>query len=177
MKKVLKCILGIIGICYFAIVIVVTACLLCYNQYKVTEMFGYTFVMIDDNSDMYNNGDLVLFQENELNDIRRNDTIFFYEVTNGVASIRYGTVTEIMPVTNEEKTFTINNNHDISSESLIGKTDTAKVVPKLGQVLTVLESRFGFLILVILPTLILFLYELYRVIVEIKTPIDDDEDE
>ena len=107
MKKVLKCILGIIGICYFAVVIVVTACLLCYNQYKVTEMFGYTFVMIDDNSDMYNNGDLVLFQENELNDIRRNDTIFFYEVTNGVASIRYGTVTEIMPVTNEEKTFSI----------------------------------------------------------------------
>ena len=102
--------------------------------------------------------------------------IFFYEVKNGVASIRYGTITEIVPVSTEESTFTINDNHDISSESLIGKTETAKVYPKIGKVLAILESRFGFLLLVILPTLVLFLYELYRVIIEIKTPIEEDEE-
>ena len=59
---------------------------------------------------------------------------------------------------------------------MIGKTETAKKYAGLGQVLSVLESRFGFLILVILPTLILFLYELYRVIIEIKTPIEEDEE-
>lgn len=176
MKKVLKAILGIIGICYLVVVIAVTACLLCYNKYKVTEMFGYSFVIIDDNSDMYQEGDLVLFQKNELKDIRRTDEIFFYEVKNGVASIRYGTITEIVPVSTEESTFTINDNHDISSESLIGKIETAKVYPKIGKVLAILESRFGFLLLVILPTLVLFLYELYRVIIEIKTPIEEDEE-
>lgn len=176
MKKVLKVLLWIIGICYFTVIIEVTACLLCYNQYKVTEMFDRSFIMIDDNSDMYQDGDLVLFKKNELNEINKNDVIFFYEVTNGVPSIKYGTVTEILPVSTDERTFTINNNHDISSDSLIGKTETAKVYPKLGKILTVLESRFGFLLLVILPTLILFLYELYLVIVEIKTPIEEDEE-
>ena len=176
MKKVLKVLLWIIGICYFTVIIAVTACLLCYNQYKVTEMFDRSFIMIDDNSDMYQDGDLVLFKKNELNEINKNDVIFFYEVTNGVQSIKYGTVTEILPVSTDERTFTINNNHDISSDSLIGKTETAKVYPKLGKILTVLESRFGFLLLVILPTLILFLYELYLVIVEIKTPIEEDEE-
>lgn len=176
MKKVLKFILGIIGVCYFAVIILVTACLLCYNEYKVTEMFGYSFILIDENSDMYEDGDLVLFKKNELNEIAVNDQIFFYEVTNGVPQIRYGTVTNVTSVTTEESTFTINNSHDISSESLIGKTETAKKYAGLGQVLSVLESRFGFLILVILPTLILFLYELYRVIIEIKTPIEEDEE-
>ena len=176
MKKVLKVLLWIIGICYFTVIIAVTACLLCYNQYKVTEMFDRSFIMIDDNSDMYQDGDLVLFKKNELNEINKNYVIFFYEVTNGVPSIKYGTVTEILPVSTDERTFTINNNHDISSDSLIGKTETAKVYPKLGKILTVLESRFGFLLLVILPTLILFLYELYLVIVEIKTPIEEDEE-
>ena len=176
MKQVLKVLLWIIGICYFTVIIAVTACLLCYNQYKVTEMYDRSFIMIDDNSDMYQDGDLVLFKKNELNEINKNDVIFFYEVTNGVPSIKYGTVTEILPVSTDERTFTINNNHDISSDSLIGKTETAKVYPKLGKILTVLESRFGFLLLVILPTLILFLYELYLVIVEIKTPIEEDEE-
>ncbi len=174
MKNVLKVILGIIGVCYLAVIIVVTSCLLCYNDYKVTEMLGYSFIIIDENSEKYNDGDLVLFRQGESDKVAINDEIFFYEVTNGIPSIHYGTVTEVIPVDQEERTFTINDNHDISSESLIGKTETARVYPQLGKILSILESRFGFLILVILPTLLLFLYELYRVIIEIKAPLEEE---
>lgn len=174
MKNVLKVILGIIGVCYLAVIIVVTSCLLCYNDYKVTEMLGYSFIIIDENSEKYNDGNLVLFRQGESDKVAINDEIFFYEVTNGIPSIHYGTVTEVIPVDQEERTFTINDNHDISSESLIGKTETARVYPQLGKILSILESRFGFLILVILPTLLLFLYELYRVIIEIKAPLEEE---
>lgn len=174
MKNILKVILGIIGVCYLAVIIVVTACLLCYNDYKVTEMLGYSFIIIDENSEKYNDGDLVLFRQGEMDKVEQNDEIFFYEVTNGIPSIHYGTVTEVLPIDEDERTFTINDNHDISSESLIGKTETARVYPHLGKILSILESRFGFLILVILPTLLLFLYELYRVMIEIKTPLEEE---
>lgn len=176
MKLVLKGILGVIGVCYLAVIILVTSCLLCYNDYKVTEMLGYSFIIIDDDSDKYNDGDLVLFRQGEMEKVKENDEIFFYEVTNGIPSIHYGTVTEVLPVDDDERTFTINDNHDISSSSLIGRTESAKVYPELGQILSILESRFGFLILVILPTLLLFLYELYRVIIEIKAPIEDEDE-
>ena len=174
MKNILKVILGIIGVCYLAVIIVVTACLLCYNDYKVTEMLGYSFIIIDENSEKYNDGDLVLFRQGEMDKVEQNDEIFFYEVTNGIPSIHYGTVTEVLPVDEDERTFTINDNHDISSDSLIGKTATARVYPQIGKILSILESRFGFLILVILPTLLLFLYELYRVMIEIKTPLEEE---
>lgn len=174
MKNILKVILGIIGVCYLAVIIVVTACLLCYNDYKVTEMLGYSFIIIDENSEKYNDGDLVLFRQGEMDKVEQNDEIFFYEVTNGIPSIHYGTVTEVLPINEDERTFTINDNHDISSDSLIGKTETARVYPQIGKILSILESRFGFLILVILPTLLLFLYELYRVMIEIKTPLEEE---
>lgn len=174
MKNILKVILGIIGVCYLAVIIVVTACLLCYNDYKVTEMLGYSFIIIDENSEKYNDGDLVLFRQGEMDKVEQNDEIFFYEVTNGIPSIHYGTVTEVLPIDEDERTFTINDNHDISSDSLIGKTVTARVYPQIGKILSILESRFGFLILVILPTLLLFLYELYRVMIEIKTPLEEE---
>lgn len=169
MKKILNILLGLIGIVYFIVVIGVTTCLICYNDYKVT-VFGDKSLIIIDNDDKYSNGDLVVFEKG---DVQVGDEIFFYEVTNGVASINVGNVTEIEKVTDSESTFTINENHDISSESLIGKTADAKVYSKVGKVLSVLESKFGFLILVILPTLLLFLYEVYRLIIEIKTPIEE----
>ena len=59
---------------------------------------------------------------------------------------------------------------------LIGKCSDAKIYSKLGAILRVLESKFGYLLIVILPTLILFLYEIYRVIIEIKTPLTVNEE-
>lgn len=171
MKNVLKILLGIIGFVYFAFVIGITVCLLFYNDYKVTEINGKSLIIID-NNDMYEKGDLVIFEKN-IDDVRNGDEIFFYEVTNGIASINVGKVTAVEKITDTESTFTINGNHDISSGSLIGKTASAKRYSKLGSVLKVLESRFGFLLLVILPTLIIFLYEIYQVIIEIKTPIEE----
>lgn len=174
MKIFLKIILGIIVAAYFLVIASVTVCLLCYNDYKVTEIAGNSLIIIDKQSDKYKDGDLVVFKKPNLKNIKVGSEVFFYEVTNGIPSINYGNVTNIEQINEEESTLTINDNHTISSQSLIGSTDYATVYPKIGSILSVLESRFGFLILVILPTLILFLYEIYRVIIEIKTPLEDE---
>lgn len=174
MKTFFKILLGIIGAIYLALIIVVTVCLLCYNDYKVTEINNHSLVIIEDKTDMYSPGDLVVFQGINNKDVNVNDEIFFYEVTNGIPSINFGKVTQIVSINNNESTYQINNNHEISSKSVIGKTATAKIYPKLGKYLAILESKFGFIILVILPTLVLFLYEIYRFIIELKTPAEDE---
>ncbi len=173
MKKVLKIIGGILITIYFVIVIILTGLLLCYNDYKVSVVNGNSLIIIDDKSDKYKSGDLVVFKKTLNSDVEVGDEIFFYEVSNGIATINVGKVTKTETITDTESTFTVNGNHDISSESLIGKTETAKCYSGLGKILSLLESKYGFLLLVILPTLIIFLYEVYRVIIEIKTPIEE----
>jgi len=170
MKKFFKFIFGVIGTVYLLFAIFITACLLFYNQYKVTEFGDKTFIIIDDKSDEYTNGDLVIFTKNANDDIKSGDKIFFYEVTNGKAKVNSGNVTKSEKITNTETTFTINDVHPISSEAVIGKTETAKVVHKLGKVLALFESQFGFLILIILPSMLLFFYAIYNFVKELKTP-------
>lgn len=173
MKKVLKIFGGIIGILYLIVVIILTVLLLCYNDYKVSVVGGNSLIIIDDNSDKYKSGDLVVFPKTSNDEVSVGDEIFFYEVTNGLASINVGSVTNVEKISDSQSTYTINDNHDISSDSLIGKTSTAKCYSGLGSILSIFESKYGFLLLVILPTLVLFLYEVYRVIIEVKTPIEE----
>lgn len=177
MKKLFKTILTIIGVAYFAVILVVTGCLLSYNQFKVTQISDKTLIIIDNKSDKYTDGDLVVFTKNPNDEITNGSEIFFYEVSRGTVSVKSGNVTKSQKVTDTETTFTINGNHEISSEMVIGKTQTATVYHNIGKILYVFESRYGFLLLVILPALLFFFYEIYRLIVEIKTPSEDAKEE
>ena len=168
MKKIFKIVMAVLGIVYLGIIVFVTGCLLFYNQYKVTQINDKTFIIIDDKSDMYKDGDLVIFTKNPNDEIVKGDEIFFYEITNGTVNVVSGTVTKSEKITDKETTFTINGNHNISSESVIGKIATASTYHNVGKVLYIFESRFGFLLLVILPALIFFFYEIYRLVTDIK---------
>ncbi len=175
MKRFLKILAGVVGVFYLIIIVIVTTLLLCYNDYSVTEIFNHSLIIVDDELKPYNKGDLVVVRHNDNSEVEVGNNIFFYEVTNGVPSINLGEVTEVVTISDVESTYTINNNHDISSENFIGKTSTATTYRNLGTILNILESRIGFLVLIVLPTLLLFLYEIYRVIIEIKTPIEMEE--
>ncbi len=174
MKKVLKFLLGVVVTIYLACAIILTAFLLNYNEYNITVMFDNSLIIVEEELKPYKEGDLLAVKMNDISEIENGDEILFYEVTNGVPSINLGKVTNVEVIMDTERTFTINDNHDISSEALIGKTDGIKVIEGAGKVLGFLESRFGFLLIIVLPTLILLLYEIYRFIIELKTPIDEE---
>lgn len=175
MKKILKIVLGIIGTIYLAVILFATVCLLCYNQYKVTQINDKTFIIIDDESDKYKDGDLVIFVKNPAKEITAGDEIFFYEVTNGEAKVNVGKVTEAVENSDAEAAFNINGAHLVSNDLVIGKTSTAKVYHNVGKILYVFESQYGFLILVILPALLLFFFAIYRFVKELKAPNTDEE--
>ena len=165
MKKIIGNIKFII---YAIIAVFVTICLLSYNEFKVTE-FGETSLVLIDNEELqpnYNKGDLVIVNRDTR--IRENDSIFFYNTSADKVEITVANVTNVEKVSNFEYTYTLEGNMIISSEYVIGNTEGVTVIPKLGTVLGILESKWGFLILIVFPSLLAFIYEITVVFAEIK---------
>ena len=175
MKKVLKIIGIILGAIYCLIAITLTVCLLNYNDYNITELGDKTLIIVrdDDLEPNYQKGDLVIVKKNPNREIVAGDKIFFYDDKEEQMTVNLGSVISKVNVTKTETTFTMNGDYPLSSEYVIGKTSTSKVYHRLGSVLSTLESRFGFLFLIIFPILVLFIYEIYAVIKEVKSPDEE----
>lgn len=175
MKKVLKIIGGVFTFIYVVIAIVLTVCLLNYNDYNITEIGNNSLIIVQDDElrPEFDKGDLVIVYKNKNSDITVGDKIFFYDNYKDQVSVNLGSVVDKETVTRHETTFVMDGNYSLSSEFVIGKASTSKRYAKLGTILSILESRFGFLFIIIFPILILFIYEIYAFIKEIKRPEDE----
>lgn len=175
MKKVLKIIGGVFILVYAVIAIVLTVCLLNYNDYNITEFKDKSLIIVQDDElrPDFNDGDLVIVYKNKNSDIKVGDKIFFYDNYKDQISVNLGSVVDKETVTRHETTFVMDGNYSLSSEFVIGKASTSKRYAKLGTILGILESRFGFLFIIIFPILVLFIYEIYAFIKEIKRPEDE----
>ena len=167
MKKIIR---NVIIIVYAVIAIVVTVCLLSYNQYKVSE-FGNKSLLIVDSSDLSPNlkkGQLAILDKSAAPKV--GDEIFFYNTYTQNIEIAYAKVTDVEG-SGSTALYTLaggNVNQKISSDFLIGTESTAVKIGVLGTILGVLESKWGFLFLIVLPLLIAFLYEIIQVIMEMR---------
>ncbi len=177
MKKVLK-IIGIILIVIYAVVaITLTIFLLNYNKYNITEINDKSLIIVRDEElkPDFQKGDLVIVKKNQNKDIKVGDKIFFYDNYKDIVSVNLGTVLEKESITKEETTYIMDGDYAVSSEYVIGTAKTSKSYSNLGTILGVLESRFGFLFMIIFPILVLFIYEIYAVIRELKSSKEDEE--
>lgn len=174
MKIILKGLLGIIAVIYVAIALILTIFLLNYNEYNLTVLGDKTFLIVRDNNlePNYKKGDLVIVKKNANADIVADDEIFFYNAYENEVSVNYGKVLSSQNVNEKESTYTMEGNLKISSKYVIGKAETSKKYENWGTVLSIMESKIGFLIIIILPILLMFLYEIYVVIMEVKRPIN-----
>ena len=165
MKRILG---NIIFVIYALIAVLVTICLLSYNDYKVSEFGGSTLIIIDSNKlepDFFK-GDLVI--ANKEDKIEVGDNVFFYNTYASDMQITLGKVTEMEKVSEKETTYTINDSLTLSSSYIIGAAQSASRYGTIGAILAVLESKWGFLFLIVFPSLIAFLYEIYIIAMEIK---------
>lgn len=169
----------VLGVIYAGIAITLTVCLLNYNDYNITELGNKSLIIVenDELKPDFNDGDLVIVEKNNNSDIKVGDKIFFYDTYKDQISVNLGTVINKEIINENEVTYTMNGDYPISSQYVIGKSATSIRYESLGTVLSILESRFGFLLIIIFPILILFIYEIYAVIMEVKTPIDEEENE
>jgi len=172
MKKVLKIILGILVVPYVLMVIVLTIFLLNYNDYRLTELGDKTLLIVrDDELEGFKKGELVVIPRSENKDINPGDDIFFYEVYGPEFSIRLGRVESKQDDDQQMTTLRMPGEYDLLSSNVIGRVDDSTTYSGIGGVLSFLQSRWGFLFIVILPVLVAFIWGIYSFVKEIKVDV------
>ena len=162
MKKTIG---NLIIIIYVAVAIFTTICLLTFNEYKVSEFGDKTLVIInkDEEGTIYKKGDLVIVGKQGYEKADKGDTIFFYDND----GIKIAEVVQKNDYGDAGVTFTIEGNYQVVKSDMIGASNNAKVISKVGGILSVLESKWGFLFLIVFPSLLAFLHEIYEFILEL----------
>ena len=158
----------------FAIIaIAVTILLLSYNDYQISVIGDYTFVIMKDDElekHGYPEGALVLVKETKAKNINEGDHIFLYRtISTSQFEIKYAQVILKDTSGGEYATqYILDGNAIVDHEDVIGTTKDIKVIPHLGTILSILQSRYGYLFLIVVVSFIAFLYEIYELIMEIK---------
>ena len=153
---------------YAIIAIFITICLLSYNEYKVSEFGDYSFLIVDarDFEPEFNKGSLIIVDGSYIPNI--GDRVFFYSKILGKVNIRISTVTNKQEEQNGDIVYTLENNTMLKNSEMIGKVDEVKVINNAGTILGLLESKWGFLALIVFPSLIAFLCEVTEVVADFK---------
>ena len=153
---------------YIIVAVFATICLLSYNSYKVTEFGNKSLVIISDNELLpeLKKGDLVIVDKNEL--ILTGHKAFFYQTYNRNIEISLGNVQKIEKVNSTETTYTFDGDTSVSSEYVLGPLEGSSVIPMAGTVLSILESKWGFLFLIVFPVLLLFINQITKVFADIR---------
>lgn len=170
MKKILKLvkkiIIGILAVIFFGFAITMTILLLNYNKYGVTQFDKTSLILIKEkiSSDNYVKGDLVIVEAVKIDTIAPGDEVFAYKVEKGGAvSIDLGVIGETHP---KENAVTFKNGSTYAMDYVVGKA--TKTYNKIGTYLSLFESKWGFLFIILVPSFLIFIYEIYTLIIEVK---------
>ncbi len=151
---------------YVIIAIIVTILLLSFNKYKVSEFAGKTFIIInsDEISEDYKKGTLLLIDNKKFGDTEAGDKMFFYKDN----EIQYGEVVDVHKYAGSQSTFIMEGDYSLVEDFAIGTSKHAKAIPKVGSFLSIVESKWGFLFIIIFPSLIAFFREIMALVLELK---------
>lgn len=176
MKKVGSILLSILVWIWFIIAVFVTICLLSYNDFKVTTFGKYSLIIMDSDEmePEFKEGDLLIVKRNADNKINVGDEVFYYNTSkDSNVTIFTDKVQSKEAVTKTETTYTLNNS-SVSGDYVIGTTSSTTAYHGLGTILGVLTSKWGFMFLVILPTLFAVIYEIMMIIDLVKNGEEED---
>ncbi len=164
-KSIGKILFIIFVVLYLMVEMFLAICLLNYNDHRVT-VFGKTsfLLLTEDIEDVYKKNDLLIVTKDDGTKVSSGDSIFFYNPGENF-TINYAQVTEVVPHSNGNYTFKIGTTHNVYMEYYIGKS--VKRYKNLGGVMRVLESKWGFLLLIVLPTMVAVIYEMYAIVIEV----------
>lgn len=173
LNKIKNIFLGFLVVVFSVFALIMTILLLNFNKYGITEFGSKSLIMIQEEitSNNYKKGDLVIVEKARYELINVGDEIFAYSVNSqGHANVEVGIVGNKY---DKEKAISYENGASFSEDYIIGKA--AKTYNNLGTYLSIIESKWGFLFMVLVPGFIIFLYELYALIVEIKYGSEEEE--
>lgn len=164
---------NILGAIFFIFALGMTVLLLSYNDYGLSQFGNKTLILMTDSifSEKYDKGDLVVVKKRGItlgsgytDVIEVGDEIFAVRVdAYGNAYVEVGTVGKIYE---DEEAISFENGSTFGLKFVLG--ETVETYPGIGGFLSIIESKWGFLFLVLVPCFLIFMYEIYSLIIEIK---------
>lgn len=169
-KSILNFIKGTLISCWVVIAIITTILLISFNDYRVSEFGEYSVFVVDNKSlePHFKKNDIVIIKKDVEENYNIGDKVFFYLGNRQYNNfINLGDITDIQRNDQTEDAFKFGES-EVSYSNLIGSANGAIVWHKIGFALKILESRWGFMFLIILPTLYAVVYEVYYIVLEVK---------
>lgn len=179
LKRILKWLWEFVEVLIIIYVIFITSCILCRNKFGYTQFSDMTFITVNDSNTKFiqgsKPGDLLIVRGQQTG-LDKGDLIYYYITVDEKYVVRTGVIgskteddySALYVLNDEEKT-------SVASNRVIGKYVSTH--PGKGSVLEVLESRFGFLFLVLLPILVVFIYQVYQLVIVARYEVVEDDGE
>ena len=171
--------LGLLGIIFFIFALSMTILLLSYNDYGLSQFGNKTLVLMNDQiySENYKKGDLVIVENRGFtkglgyaDKIEVGDELFAVRVdAYGTINIEIGKVAELYV---DENAIAFENGSTFDLKFILG--EKVQVYENVASFLSIVESKWGFLFIVLVPCFLIFIYEIYSLIIEIKYGNEDD---
>jgi len=162
---------AILFVIYSIIAITVTVLILSFNEYKCSELGDYTVHIVQDDllEPEYKQGSILIMKKTTDRNIQVGDEMFFYKV---ITSQEF----EIVNRTLERKTqqgrhivYEVSGAEQYVEDYFIGKADDTIVIEgPWGTILSILESKWGYLFCIVIVSLLLFLQEVFDLVIEIR---------
>ena len=145
-------------ICLFLLIaFVVTIYLFMFNRFNVS-CFGKKYYFVTSEVKAYKKGSLLIIKH-DLANINVDDEILFYNVNTTKRNVLQEKVLAKEYTNEKETTFALTNNRFVSSSYVLGRANDVKVIPVIGSILNIFTSYFGYLFLILLPVLAMFVYQ------------------
>lgn len=136
----------------------------------VASLAGFTPLTVQSDSMLpfFETGDLIVIRSCDPNELQVGDVITFHTIIQNQYALNTHRIAEIEE-TNGVRSYTtkgdnnlISDTHVIANGDIVGKF--AFKVPVLGRVLDFLSGSIGFLLVIVLPMLLFFIYQVYHLI-------------
>ena len=179
MKVVLNILKWLVISIWVVIAIVTTILLISYNDYSVSELGSKSIFIVDSErlEPDFKKHNIIITNKVAENIYKEGDMVFFY-VPNArdTVYINYDKIVRIEEASHAEDTYYFTD-AEASYGNLMGRANDVKVIRGWGLMLSIFESRWGFMFLIIFPTIFAFVYEIYAIIEEVKNVKNDNDDE
>ena len=138
---------------------------------SVSNIAGFTplTVQSDSMSPTFSKGDLIVIQKCDTSKLEVGDIVTFHTIIDNEYALNTHRIAAIDEVNGMRSFTTKGDNNDVADTHIISDGDIVGkyvfALPQMGKVMDFLSSSMGFLIVIVLPMLLFFIYQVYHLIV------------
>ncbi len=141
------------------------------DENTVANIAGFTPLSVQSNSmsPTFDEGDLIIIQKCDPSTLSQGDVITFHTIIDNKYALNTHRIDSIAEAAGARSYTTKGDNNDVTDTHIISDVDIVGKyvgrVPGLGRVMTFLSSSTGFLVVIVIPMLLFFIYQVYHLII------------